>query len=72
MTVEQDYVRQYENSKYFSNITGYCGEISEDELEEFRLSGNDSYTSGDIIGKTGLENPLKTSSTEKRESRRFM
>lgn len=55
VTIEQDYVRQYENSKYFSNITGYCGEISEDELEEYRQAGIDTYTSGDIVGKTGLE-----------------
>ena len=55
VTIEQDYVRQYENSKYFSNITGYCGEISEDELEEYRQAGNDDYASGDIVGKTGLE-----------------
>lgn len=55
VTIEQDYVREYENSIYFSNITGYCGQISEDELEERKKSGDDTYTSGDIIGKTGLE-----------------
>ncbi len=55
VTIEQNYVRQYEDSKYFSNITGYCGEISEDELEAYRLAGDDSYASGDIVGKTGLE-----------------
>ena len=36
VTIEQDYIRQYEDSKYFSNITGYCGQISEDELEYFK------------------------------------
>ena len=55
VSIEQDYVREYVDSQYFSNITGYCGEISEDELEEYRLAGNDSYASGDIVGKTGLE-----------------
>ena len=55
VTIEQDYVRQYENSVYFSNITGYCGEISEEELEKRQKAGDDTYASGDIIGKTGLE-----------------
>ncbi len=55
VSIEQDYVREYEDSKYFSNITGYCGEISEAELEERKKAGDDTYISGDIIGKTGLE-----------------
>ena len=55
VSIEQDYVREYEDSKYFSNITGYCGEISEEELERRKKAGDDTYASGDIIGKTGLE-----------------
>lgn len=55
VSIEQDYVREYEESKYFSNITGYCGEISEAELEERQKAGDDTYASGDIVGKTGLE-----------------
>ena len=55
VSIEQAYVREYEESKYFSNITGYCGEISEAELEERKKAGDDTYSSGDIIGKTGLE-----------------
>ena len=55
VTIEQDYIRQYEDSKYFSNITGYCGQISEDELEYFKQAGNNDYASGDIVGKTGIE-----------------
>ena len=55
VTIEQDYIRQYEDSKYFSNITGYCGQISEDELEYYKQAGNSSYASGDIVGKTGIE-----------------
>ena len=58
VSIEQDYVREYEESKYFSNITGYCGEISEAELEERKKSGDDTYSSGDIVGKTGLEASL--------------
>ena len=32
VSVKQDYTRVYADSKYFSNITGYIGSISEDEL----------------------------------------
>ena len=55
VTIEQDYIRCYDDSKYFSNITGYCGEVSEEELEKLKEEGDESYSSGDTIGKTGLE-----------------
>ena len=55
VSIYEDYVRQYEDSKYFSNITGYCGEISQEELAAYEEAGNDTYSSGDIIGKTGIE-----------------
>ncbi len=60
VSIAQDYVRQYEDSIYFSNITGYCGEISEDELEAFENEGQDDYASGDTIGKTGLESQFES------------
>ena len=55
VTVEQDYTRVYADSKYFSNITGYIGSISEDELAAYQESGNTSYSQNDLIGKTGIE-----------------
>ena len=60
VAIEQDYIRQYEDSVYFSNITGYCGEISEEELEERKKAGDTTYTSGDIVGKTGLEKSFES------------
>ncbi len=60
VSIAQDYVRQYVDSMYFSNITGYTGEISEDELEAFKNEGLSDYASGDIVGKTGLESRFES------------
>ncbi len=72
VTIEQDYIRQYEDSKYFSNITGYCGQISEDELEYYKQAGNSSYASGDIVGKTGIEKSFEEELQGKKAIRPFM
>lgn len=55
VSIEQDYIREYTDSKYFSNITGYTGQISESELEARQKAGDNTYAAGDIVGKTGLE-----------------
>ncbi len=55
VTVEQDYTRVYADSKYFSNITGYLGAISEEELAKYQEEGNTDYSQNDQIGKTGIE-----------------
>lgn len=51
VSVENDYTRTYTDSIYFSGITGYIGQISSDELAE----KGDAYSSGDRIGKVGIE-----------------
>lgn len=53
--VQQGYTRVYTDSKYFSNITGYIGSISEDELASYEEQGIESYSQNDQIGKTGVE-----------------
>ncbi len=52
--VQQQTQRVYEDSKYFANIIGYTGLISQDELDKLNANG-DYYVSTDVIGKTGLE-----------------
>ncbi len=47
-------VRLYLDGEMLAPIIGYTGEISKDEL----LSGADDYSSGDILGKAGLEKVL--------------
>ena len=52
--ISEETVRRYNYSEYFSSIIGYTGRISDTEYEQ--LSANDSsYTTNDIVGKTGLE-----------------
>lgn len=55
ISIEQGYTREYADSKYFSCITGYIGNISEDELSSFEADGNHSYSQNDQIGKIGIE-----------------
>lgn len=55
VTIEEDYIREYYESEYFSNITGYIGTISEEQLEEFEADGYTDYDSSDTVGKTGIE-----------------
>lgn len=48
--ITDDTVRRYADAKYFAHIMGYTGQISMEELQD-----NPSYSSGDVIGKSGLE-----------------
>lgn len=55
VSIEQDYIRRYNNAKYISNIIGYTGIISTSELSELEAEGITSYNGQDIIGKIGIE-----------------
>lgn len=55
ISVEKTYRRFYEDSPYFSHITGYVSTISYEELQAMNKEDKDYYDSDDIIGKTGLE-----------------
>lgn len=52
VSIETESMRIYDNGAIFSNIIGYIRQISDTELETYSEYG---YTSGDIIGKTGME-----------------
>ncbi|MBT9164284.1 MAG: Peptidoglycan D,D-transpeptidase MrdA [candidate division WS2 bacterium] len=52
LTVEISLVRKYEKAESFAHVIGYLHEIDREEL--FILSHR-NYTSGDRIGKTGVE-----------------
>nr|MCR5666748.1 peptidoglycan glycosyltransferase [Eubacterium sp.] len=52
--ISEDTVRKYVDSEYFSHIIGYTGKISTEEYEELSES-DDSYTTNDIVGKSGIE-----------------
>lgn len=56
VSIEDAATRLYYDSKYFSNIIGYTGGISNDDLAEIRETYPDyNYTTEDQIGKTGIE-----------------
>lgn len=52
VVVEVQAVRSYIYNELAAHIFGYVGEINDAELERGKLNG---YRSGDILGKTGLE-----------------
>ncbi len=65
VTIQEDTVRKYVNSKYFAHLLGYTGRISSEEIEtlnqrmidEGAVSG--TYTSLDVVGKSGIENYME-------------
>lgn len=52
--ITEDSIRVYEDSKYFAPLIGYTGQISSEEMEKLNANGG-HYKSGDIVGKSGLE-----------------
>lgn len=52
--IEEDLIRKYNDSFYFASLIGYTGKISDAEYMEL-FAKDDSYTTEDTIGKSGLE-----------------
>ncbi len=52
--IKQQTHRVYEDSVYFSNIIGYTGLISSEQLELYN-ENEEIYNLNDIVGQTGLE-----------------
>jgi penicillin-binding protein 2 len=52
LTLTRSYVRRYPHGDFLSQLLGYTGQISKDDLLTMRKEG---YVSGDVIGKTGIE-----------------
>ena len=57
--IQEDSARVYEDSIYFSSLLGYTGKASAEELELLREVRAD-YSSGAVIGKTGIEESMET------------
>lgn len=58
VSVEEQYIRKYNKSEYFSHIIGYTGKVSQEELDELKLI-NENYNSNDIVGKSGIEQNME-------------
>ena len=57
--IAEDYLRIYNYAEFFSQIIGYTGQISQEELTELREIKS-SYDSSDIVGKVGIEKEMET------------
>lgn len=66
VTIEEDTVRRYVDSTYFSHVIGYTGKITSDEIESFneldKEEGGDGtrYSMNDVVGKIGIESYMET------------
>ncbi len=59
--VVESSIRMYNESPYYSNIIGYTGQISAEEIESLNDEmGRDVYDMTDIVGKVGLEQYFET------------
>lgn len=58
VSIFEDTIRKYVNAVYFSNIVGYTGKISSEELVTYQAQ-SDNYASSDIVGKTGIEQSME-------------
>jgi len=63
VSIAQNSLRVYNDSKYFAHIIGYTGTISTSEMEEMNEglheSDADYYSSNDTIGKSGIEQKME-------------
>lgn len=55
--VAGDTIRRYVDSKYFAQIIGYTGTISQEEYAELSKENSD-YSLTDVVGKSGIEQYL--------------
>lgn len=58
VSIEETTVRKYVDAVYFSNIVGYTGKISSDELTEYQSMGL-PYSNSDMVGKIGIEQSME-------------
>ena len=66
VSIVEDTIRRYEDSRYFAHVLGYTGKISSEQLvqlnEEIVAAGGeeDTYTINDVVGKGGIESYMET------------
>ena len=70
ISVNEDMIRKYNDSEYFSSIIGYTGPISETEYTTLHKE-NKNYTQNDTVGKAGLEQYYETYLRGKNGEKKF-
>ncbi len=58
VSIEEQSLRRYTDSKYFANIIGYTGQISTEEYNSLSEEDKENYDQTDTVGKSGLEQTL--------------
>lgn len=59
VAIAEDTVRKYADSVYFSQIIGYTGKVSQDELSTLKEQDG-SYDLNDTVGKSGIEYSMES------------
>ncbi len=59
VSIEESTARKYVDSIYFSQLLGYTGKISEDELASL-IQENPTYGLNDTVGKSGIEQSMES------------
>ena len=59
VSIAEDSMRRYVDSKYFASIIGYTGQISNEEYNSLDKERQEKYSLTDIVGKSGLEKTLE-------------
>ena len=66
VTIQEDTIRKYVDSKYFAHLLGYTGRISPEQIDILNQRMIDegasvgTYTSDDVVGQLGIEYYLET------------
>lgn len=58
ISIGEESLREYPDSKYFASIIGYTGKISQDEYDALSEKNQKKYALTDIIGKAGIEQEM--------------
>lgn len=65
VSIVEDTIRRYVDSKYFAHVLGYTGKISSEELTDLNVQLaeqglSERYDINDVVGKSGIESYLET------------
>lgn len=55
ISIGEESLREYPDSKYFASILGYTGKISQEEYDALTEEQQEKYSITDIVGKAGIE-----------------
>lgn len=58
ISIGEESIREYPDSKYFASIIGYTGKISQEEYDALSKKDKERYSLTDIIGKAGIEQTM--------------